>query len=258
MRNQSPRPFVLAETNWKTVSETEYSVAILPWGATEAHNLHLPYATDNIQVEHIANQAAKIAWDASARTIVLPCVPFGVNTGQMDIKFCLNMNPSTQLALLKDIADVLVAAKISKLVILNGHGGNDFKQMIRELSILYPTLFICSVNWYEAEDPSPYFEDPGNHAGALETSLIMHIASEWVMPLSEAGDGAAKTFKIDGLKKGWAKAQRAWTQVTADTGVGDPAEATCEKGRDYLENCCRKIAGFLVDLAAADLDDMYE
>ena len=42
------RPYILSELTWKTVRATRYEVAVLPWGATEAHNLHLPYATDNI------------------------------------------------------------------------------------------------------------------------------------------------------------------------------------------------------------------
>ncbi|MCK4344643.1 MAG: creatininase family protein, partial [Bacteroidales bacterium] len=42
------RPYVLSETNWKTVKDQDYEIAILPWGATEAHNFHLPYGIDNI------------------------------------------------------------------------------------------------------------------------------------------------------------------------------------------------------------------
>ena len=41
------RPYILAETNWKAVKETKFELAVLPWGATEAHNYHLPYGTDN-------------------------------------------------------------------------------------------------------------------------------------------------------------------------------------------------------------------
>ena len=140
---------MLAETNWRVVQETEYQVVILPWGATEAHNYHLPYGTDNIQADYIGIESARLAWQAGARVVVLPCVPFGVNTGQMDIQLCLNMNPSTQLAVLNDIATVLDHAGIRKLVILNGHGGNHFKQMLRELSLTHPKLFACAVNWYE-------------------------------------------------------------------------------------------------------------
>ena len=50
----TPRPWILAETSWKTVAATDYRVAILPWGATEAHNYHLPYATDVIECDAIA------------------------------------------------------------------------------------------------------------------------------------------------------------------------------------------------------------
>jgi creatinine amidohydrolase len=82
----NPRPYVLQETNWKTVKETTYNVAVLPWGATEAHNYHLPYGTDNIQNEFIAAEAAKLAWDRGAKVVVLPNVPFGANCQQLDIK----------------------------------------------------------------------------------------------------------------------------------------------------------------------------
>ena len=66
------RPYILNELTWKTVRDTRYEVAVLPWGATEAHNFHLPYATDTIQCEAIAAQAAQRAWEANTRIVVLP------------------------------------------------------------------------------------------------------------------------------------------------------------------------------------------
>jgi len=252
------RPYILAETNWKEVKSQTYKVAILPWGATEAHNFHLPYATDNIQCDFVAAKAAEIAWKAGAKIIVLPVVPFGVNTGQMDVPLCLNMSPSTQLALLMDLVQVLAAHDIDKLLILNGHGGNNFKSMIRELSIPYPEVFVCSANWFNASDQSSIFHEPGDHAGEMETSCIMHIAPDWVLDLEEAGSGAAKQFKIEGLKKGWVTAQRDWTQVTEDTGVGDPSRSTAEKGRAYLDQSAKEIARFLVQLASCENTDLYE
>ena len=80
------RPFILSETTWKTVDPTRYELVILPWGATEAHNYHLPYATDTILTERIAAAAAERAWAAGARVLVLPCIPFGVQTTQLEIK----------------------------------------------------------------------------------------------------------------------------------------------------------------------------
>jgi creatinine amidohydrolase len=128
-----PRPYVLAELTWRDVQAAAYDVVVLPWGATEAHNRHLPYGTDTIETERIAHESAKLAWQAGARVVVLPAIPLGVQTGQLDIPFCLNINPSTQAAVLRDLAHALSGHGIRRLVILNGHGGNDFKAMIREL-----------------------------------------------------------------------------------------------------------------------------
>jgi creatinine amidohydrolase len=251
------RPYILAETNWKTVRETEFRVAVLPWGATEAHNYHLPYATDNYQVDHVAAEAAGMAWEQGARVIVLPCIPFGINTGQMDIDLCMNMLPTTQLAILRDVADVLQRAGISKLVILNGHGGNTFKTMIRQLSFDFPGLFTCSVNWYQVVNWNEYFEDPGDHAGEMETSAMMYIAPQFVRPLEEAGPGEARQPVIRAMREGWVTTQRPWSQVTNDTGVGSPYLATAEKGARYLAACAAGLADFFVDLAKTEVKAMY-
>ena len=79
-----------------------------------------------------------------------------------------------------------------------------------------------------------------------------------MLPLEEAGDGKAKTFKIKGLKEGWVSAQRKWTQVTKDTGVGNPKMASPENGANYFRAVTDGIAEFLIDLHEVDVDDMYE
>lgn len=252
-----PHPHVLADSTWKTIREFQFEVAVLPWGATEAHNLHLPYGTDTLQAERVAAEAARMANQGGARVVVLPAVPFGVNTGQLDVPLCLNLNPSTQQQLLADLTDSVSRAGVRKLVILNGHGGNDFRQMIRELQP-GTGLFLCTVNWYACVDPKPYFTSPGDHAGELETSMLLHLAPKTVLPLSEAGEGRAKQFRVRGLREGWAWAPRRWTQVTADTGVGDPRAATAEKGAGYFEAVTARISQFLIELDRSDPEDMYE
>jgi len=251
------RPYVLAESNWKAVRDTPFEVAILPWGATEPHNYHLPYATDNYETGALAERAAEIAWKKGAKVIVLPTVPFGVNTGQIDLKLALNMNPSTQLALLTDIASAIAGQGIRKLLILNGHGGNDFRQMIRELQPRLD-LFICTINWWTCVKSADYFDEPGDHAGEMETSLMMSLEPDLLRPLSEAGAGKARKFRIAGLRDGWAWAPRQWSKVTDDTGTGNPAPSTPEKGEKFLNAVAEKIGGFLIDLSKADLDKMYE
>jgi creatinine amidohydrolase len=252
-----PRPYLLTELTWKIVRETRYDVAVLPWGATEAHNLHLPYSTDNVETERIAALAAGRAWERGARVVVLPAVAFGVNTGQLDIPLCINLNPGTQALVLRDVAQSLATQGIPKLVVLNGHGGNDFRQMIRELQPAV-ALFLCTVSWYRVVDPKQYFSDLGDHAGELETSVMLHVAPELVGPLADAGPGRARRFKLAALREGWAWAPRQWRQVTDDTGVGNPAAATAEKGRAYVEAVTAKIGDFLVELARADTGKLYE
>lgn len=254
----SARPYILAETTWKEVKDTDFDVAILPWGATEAHNYHMPYATDNYQADYIMAEAARIAWEAGTKPIVLPNVPFGVNTGQLDVKLCINMNPSTQYAVLKDVADVVHRAGIKKLVIFNGHGANNFKNMIRELYPIFPDLFICALNWFQSGgDFSNFFEHKPDHAGEMETSVMMNIAPQLVKPLPEAGDGAGKVFRFKAFQEGWVYSQRKWTSVTADTGVGNPYKATPEKGKRFLEHCIGNISNFLIEFSKTDAEDFY-
>lgn len=251
------RPYILAENTWKTVKETDYKLAILPWGATEAHNYHLPYGTDIIEAEQVAAEGARIAWEKGIKLTVLPAIPFGVNTGQFDVKLDMNMNPSTQFAVLRDVIDVLNRQGIYKLVILNSHGGNDFRQMIRELGLQFPKMFLCSCNWYQSVDQKEFFENKDDHAGEMETSVMMHLTPHLVRPLSEAGDGAAKKFRISAIREGWAWAERKWLQVTKDTGVGDPRKASAEKGHRYFKAVTEKVANFFVEVATTDNNDLY-
>jgi creatinine amidohydrolase len=251
------RPYVLAETTWRDIRKRVPEVAILPWGATEAHNYHLPYATDNYECDHVAAEAARLAHDAGASVIALPTIPYGVQAGQLDIPLCLNMNPSTQLAVLGDLARCMASQGVRKLVVLNGHGGNDFRQMIRELQPQVK-LFLCAVSWYKVVDPRGHFADLGDHAGELETSVMMRIAPALVRPLSEAGDGRERRPKLAALREGWAWAPRPWSTISADTGVGDPRAATADKGAAYLAAVIDRLGRFLIDLAAADPADLYE
>ncbi len=252
-----PRPYILAETNWKTVRETEFQVAVLPWGATEAHNFHLPFGTDTFQVEALAAEAARAAWDAGARCLVLPGIPFGANAQQVDIPHTLNLNPSTQAFVLADLVESLQTQGLFKLLILNGHGGNEFRAMIRELQAR-TDVFLCLLDWFSSMDNRTFFSEPGDHAGEMETSLMMHLEPELVLPLEEAGPGRSRSFRVSGLREGWAWAPRNWIQVTEDTGVGDPSEASADKGAAFFGALVRRLAGLLIELAEADLDDLYE
>ena len=251
------KPWKLQHITQREVRENRYQVAILPIGACEPHNYHLPYGTDNYESRSIAEGAAEIAWKQGAKVVVLPTVPFGVNTGQLNLRLAINMNPSTQFAVLSDIASAISQQGVRKLLVLNSHGGNDFKQMIRELQPRV-NLFICTINWWTCVKGTDYFDEPGDHAGEMETSMMMVLEPDLLLPLSEAGPGKAKKFRVAGLREGWAWTPRQWSKVTSDTGTGNPAASTQAKGEKFIRAVTEKIGGFLVDLAKADPDNMYE
>jgi len=251
------RPHVLEEVSHRQERAVGCEVAILPWGATEPHNLHLPFGTDTYQARRVAEEASRIAMNRGARVMVLPAVPFGANAQQLATPLTLNLDPSTQAQILQNIVQSLEHHGVEKLLLLNGHGGNDFKQIVRELQPHSP-VFICCTNWWSILDGSRYFEEPGDHAGELETSVMLHLRPDLVLPLSESGAGRANRFRLKGLREGVAWAPRDWASVTDDTGVGNPRAATAEKGARFFDDVCHTLADFLVELSDADLRDLYE
>ena len=253
------KPYILEQTNWKQVKSEKYEVAVLPWGATEPHNYHLPYGTDSLETAKIAAEAAEKAWKKGAKIMVLPTIPLGVqNPGQIELPFCLHTKPSTQIIIFKDIVEALYNQGIRKMVLMNGHGGNDFKPMIREIQPQFPEMLISLVEWFKILDLSEYFEEDGDHANEMETSVIMHYFPHLVLPLDEAGEGIAKSPKLESLKNKTAWIPRKWDKISEDTGIGNPKKATAEKGKKYLEDVTTKIGDFFVEIAECDANDLYD
>jgi creatinine amidohydrolase len=251
------RPYILAENNWENLKEFRFELAVLPWGATEAHNYHLPYSADIIESELIAAEAARIAWEKGSRVVVLPVVPFGVNTGQRDIYLDINLNPSTQLAILKDIITVLDHQGLHKLLILNSHGGNDFKPLLRELGGSFPDMSLSVANWYQALDRKKYFDEPGDHADEMETSLLLFLRPDLVLPKEKWGEGHERKNRIGAFREGWAWTERRWPQVTDDTGIGNPQHATREKGERFFRDLTELLSGLFRDLCNTDSGNQY-
>ncbi len=251
------RPYVLTETNWKHLKDATIDLAILPWGATEAHNYHLPYGTDNIEANGLAEEAARLAWERGAKVMVLPTIPFGINTGQTDIFLDINLNPSTQLAILRDVIRTLDRQGVKKLLVFNSHGGNSFKVLLKELGLEFPEMFLCTSNWFQSVDKKRYFEEMGDHADEMETSLVMYLRPELVLPLEEAGPGKEKKHHIKAFAEGWVAHERRWSQVTEDTGIGNPHKSSAEKGGRFFRDVTAKFADLFVELAALDNEAMY-
>lgn len=258
------RPWVLGETNYAATKECPFAVAVLPMGATEPHNLHLPYATDTLQVDTLGERACRLAWGEGARVVLLPAIPYGTETNLQRFPLAMNLNPSTLLAVVGDLCQSLEASGIDKLVLLNGHGGNDFKPLIRELQPRTRVrLFLC--DWFRglsADLAKKAFRDPGDHAGAMETALVLAIRPDLVARDSATGelaadDGAARSTRFEAINRGWISISRPWHLLTTNTGCGNPHEATVETGESLLETMSERLAGFLVELAKAEVTEQF-
>ena len=186
--------------------------------------------------------------------MVMPPVPFGAhNPGQRELPFCIHTRYSTQQAILEDIVASLYAQGMRKLIILSGHGGNNFKGMIRDLAFVYPDFLIIAADWFSIVPPKDYFEAVvDDHAGESETSVMMHYHPELVN-LAEAGDGESRPFAIPSLneKVGWAP--RHWDKATVDSGVGNPKKASAEKGERYMKPVVEKLAKLFTEVGLGSL-----
>ena len=89
------REWKLAEVRYNIVRQRQYEVAVLPIGATEPHGLHMPYGTDNYEIESLADRACERAHALGAKVILLPTIPYGVDTNQMAFPLAMSVNPST-------------------------------------------------------------------------------------------------------------------------------------------------------------------
>ena len=252
----SPRPFVLHEANYRQLRQHRPNVAILPWGATEAHNYHLPHGTDVVEATTLAEAAAADATARGAKVVVLPTIPFGNNAQQLDQVATISIQTTTAAAILADVAHSLTAQGIDRLVLLNAHGGNEFKPIVRDVQAKYRML-IAVINFWQMSPKltAEIFDEPGDHAGELETSFLLHVRPEWVAPLGQAGEGRTVPFKLAGLRKAGVWTPRPWSASHPDTGCGNPARSTAEKGRRYFEAISREIAEVLVELSAAKKGD---
>lgn len=241
------------------VKGNHYDLAILPWGATEPHNQHLPYLTDSILSHDVAVDAARKALERhGVRAMVMAPIDMGAqNPGQRELPFCVHYSYETQKGILTDIVASLLRQGVKRLLIVNGHGGNSFKNMIRDLTVSHPEMTIAASEWFKVLPAKEYFEDPGDHADELETSVMMHYHPELVN-LADAGDGhQIGRFRSELLRKGVAWVPRAWNRISADTGIGSPLLATAEKGQRFAEAVSDVYADLLRDLTAPDLYEEF-
>lgn len=256
------RPWRLGEATLADVREADYQVAVIPLGATEPHNLHLPYATDTLQNEAIGDAICRAAHELGGRIVLLPAIPFGTETNMRELPLAINLQPSTLFQILKDLVDSLVGSGIRKIVLLNGHGGNEFKPFLREMAGKTPAqLFLC--DWFRmfADRYDEIFDQREDHAGEMETSMGLAFFPELVVKDADgklrADEGAVRPSQFKAVNEKWVSITRPWHLLTTQSGSGNPHAASAEKGEQVMELLVERLAPFLAELSAAEIDDTF-
>lgn len=247
----------LSATNLHRIRQRQYEVAVLPTGAIETHNRHLPVGQDWRHTTYVARTACSLAWPDCESVVCLPAIPYGVDCNLMAYPLTIHVSQAAIDAMIRDIITSLRQHGIRKIVIVNGHGGNEFKALIRQIQAdLDVFVFLC--NWWMVghDRYKEIFTHPDDHAGEMETSIALELYPELVEP-NVAGDGRTHPYRFEALRKGWVQTSRDFAKINDHCASGNPAEATAEKGRKYLDLSCRRIADFLVELALSPIDDHF-
>jgi creatinine amidohydrolase/Fe(II)-dependent formamide hydrolase-like protein len=259
---QHKETHILGELTWPEAQRRfkEVDVALLPVGSLEQHGPHLPLDTDAFDAEYLAKRVAQACKDP--KPLVLPLIPYGVSYHHEDFAGTVSISPESLAKLVCDVGMSTARHGITKLVIINGHGGNGpalhfAAQMINRDA----HIFTC-VDTGESSDPDIYAlaETPNDvHAGEIETSTTLSVRPNLVR-LQEARRFIPQFSNryLDFTSKrsvGW----YARTASISPNGVlGDPTKASQEKGEKMWDLMVKRLVEFVEDLKNMSLDEIYQ
>ncbi|MDH3234823.1 MAG: creatininase family protein [Alphaproteobacteria bacterium] len=246
--------------------DPERTVALLPIAATEQHGPHLPLSTDaDIAAGLIAAGADRL--EEGVDLLILPMLGVGLSPEHADFAGTLTLEPETLLAAICEIGAGVAASGVRKLALFNSHGGQSqmldlaAQRLRREDEVL--AVAINGYRLWRADEIFPEDEvRHGIHAGAVETSIMLHLqpalvrqdrlASHASLSARMAGDYERLTpFGRVGF--GWQ------AQDLSETGAcGDATLASAEAGRLLVDQAAAALAALLAEIARLPLDTLKE
>lgn len=226
-----------------TSQELEHSVvdmAILPVGAIEQHGPHLPLSVDWVEAEALARGVAE-RLDA----FLLAGIPYGNSQAHDGFRGSISLSPETLAAVVQDIARSLLTQGFRHIVVLNSHGGNlVLKLAVRELNLTQDQgkVILVPFSPVAVEGISQILESAHEeqHAGEMETSVMLHLAPEHVrdMRIDHVPDVGPVYFDYALMK-----------ELCPDGIWGRPSLATAEKGEQVL--------ALMIDQTAAHIKETF-
>ncbi len=221
------------------------SLAILPVGSLEQHGPHLPVMTDTASASAAAIRAAQLV-AAELPVAVLPGLWLGMSEHHFPFGGTISLDFPAFRSLLDCVVRSLRVLGFSRLLIVNGHGGNDdpLAVLVRELAVAHAMPIVTTTPWYLApQETRAVFESnfDGRHACEGETSIMLAVAPDAVhrdkFDLAMTGE-PPKDLVRKGFYRFYSFSERA-----SSTGItGDPRTATAEKGERFLAIQARELA----------------
>lgn len=220
----------------KAMAARGKALAILPAGALEQHGPHLPVVTDTASANAASIAAAREVCN-ELPVAVLPPLWMGMSEHHLPFGGTISLDYAAYRALLASIVRSLSAIGFSRLLIVNGHGGNieGLNLSARELAVEYNMPIATIMPWMNARPEITALMEsaaPG-HACEGETSLMMAIAGDLVR--SEQFEAAASgtippIHAPPGISRFYSFAERAPQTGT----MGDPRKSSAAKGEAIL------------------------
>jgi len=253
---------LLSELTWPEAEQRfrEVDVALLPVGAVEQHGPHLPLDTDAWDADYLAQRVA--AECSEPKPLALPLIPYGVSFHHDDFPGTIGVSNDALARMVYDVGMSCARNGITKLVIINGHGGNQATlqfaaQMINRDARIFTTVDTGETSDVDLDRLCETANDV--HAGEIETSTSLATRPHLVrMDLAEREVQSFSSRYLDFS----ARRSVEWYARTAkisDSGVlGDPTRATAEKGREMWEIMVRNLVELVEHLKALTLEEIYE
>jgi creatinine amidohydrolase len=179
---------LFAELSGPAVSTTltEKSILIVPIGAIEHHGPHLPLITDALMAESAATAAVSAGVDEGLDLWQLPTLSVGKSDEHYWAAGTLWLSASTLMSVLEDIGRSVATTPATKIVFMNGHGGNIAllqvanRQLRRLFGLQTFTMPALRIAAGSGQDGEPDEFGQGIHGGYAETSAIMHLRPDLV------------------------------------------------------------------------------
>jgi creatinine amidohydrolase len=204
--------------------------AIIPVGSLEQHGAHLPVSTDSLIAEYLARILAE-----KVGAFVLPVISYGVSFEHKPM-FNISLRNST-LSLAEN--------RIREIIILNGHHGNTgaLQYIPQEIQSKVPThVNIHTIHYWHMMTPE------FDHAGEVETSLVMAIAPELVH-MDRATPNSKNLSKSKAAYSSLTNAPGSFPKITGNGVWGDPMKATASKGDKLIKEITANLAKTISELS---------